>query len=198
MAKQLGIQKGTFFDKNSSESMAVKLASSETLIIQQTKAWLKDNCSLDFDSLDRRQCKRSKTTILIKNIPATAKDHELREIFERYGNLVRLLISPFNTLAIVEYKMESQAEAAMRNLAYYKINYLTPIYLEYAPMGVLVPIQNSDSEQEKAAEEVKDRQIRQIFVKNLNFDTREEQLEALFKESKIPFKAVKIIRRSDT
>lgn len=120
--------------------MAVKLASSETLIIQQTKAWLKDNCSLDFDSLDRRQCKRSKTTILIKNIPATAKDHELREIFERYGNLVRLLISPFNTLAIVEYKMESQAEAAMRNLAYYKINYLTPIYLEYAPMGVLVPI----------------------------------------------------------
>lgn len=45
----------------------------------------------------------------------------------------------------------------MRNLAYYKINYLTPIYLEYAPMGILVPIQDTDSEQEKAAEEVKDR-----------------------------------------
>ena len=103
MAKQLGIQKGAFFDKNSSESMAVKLASSETLIIQQTKVWLKDNCQLDFDNLDRKQCKRSKTIILVKNIPATAKDHELREIFERYGSLVRLLISPFNTLAIVEY-----------------------------------------------------------------------------------------------
>lgn len=37
MVKQLGIQKGEFFDKNSSQSMAVKLASSETLIIQQTK-----------------------------------------------------------------------------------------------------------------------------------------------------------------
>ena len=83
--------------------MAVKLASSETLIIQQTKVWLKDNCQLDFDNLDRKQCKRSKTIILVKNIPATAKDHELREIFERYGSLVRLLISPFNTLAIVEY-----------------------------------------------------------------------------------------------
>ena len=44
MAKQLGIQKGAFFDKNSSESMAVKLASSETLIIQQTTAWLKETC----------------------------------------------------------------------------------------------------------------------------------------------------------
>lgn len=87
----------------------------------------------------------------------------------------------------------------MRNLAYFKIHYLTPIYLEYAPIGVLIPIKDSDSEQEiNVAEEVKDRQMRQIFVKNLNFDTREEQLETLFKESKIPFKAVKIIRRSDT
>jgi len=34
MAKQLGIQKGAFFDKEANESMAVKLASSETLIIQ--------------------------------------------------------------------------------------------------------------------------------------------------------------------
>lgn len=48
----------------------------------------------------------------------------------------------------------------MRNLAYYKVNYLTPIYLEYAPVGVLVPIKESDSEQENAAEEVKDRQMR--------------------------------------
>ncbi len=62
----------------------------------------------------------------------------------------------------------------MRNLAYYKVNYLTPIYLEYAPVGVLVPIKDSDSEQENAAEEVNDRQMRQIFVKNLIFDTREE------------------------
>ena len=45
----------------------------------------------------------------------------------------------------------------MRNLAYYKINYLAPIYLEYAPIGVLVSIKDSDSEQENAAEEVKDR-----------------------------------------
>jgi multiple RNA-binding domain-containing protein 1 len=157
MAKQLGIQKGTFFDKNSSESMAVKLASAETLIIQQTKQWLKEHCQLDLDNVDRNKCKRSKTILLVKNIAATVKDTELRDIFERYGALVRLLISPFNTLAIVEYKQGSQAEAAMRNLAYYKINFLTPIYLEYAPVGILPELKQSDSEQEAQAEDVQDR-----------------------------------------
>lgn len=83
--------------------MAVKLASSETLIITQTKAWLKEHCHLDFDSVDRKNCSRSKTILLVKNIAATVKEQELRDIFERYGNLVRLFISPFNTLAIVEY-----------------------------------------------------------------------------------------------
>jgi hypothetical protein len=105
MAKQLGQQKGEFLSDEKG-SMAVKLASSETLIINQTKAWLKDQCKLDFDELDRKACKRSQTILLIKNIPATAKEQELREIFERYGE-VRLLISPFNTLAIVEYQQAS-------------------------------------------------------------------------------------------
>jgi len=65
--------------------MAVKLASSETLILSQTKAWLKEHCQLDFDSVDRKHCKRSKTILLVKNIAATVKQHELDEIFARYG-----------------------------------------------------------------------------------------------------------------
>ena len=95
---------------------------------------------------------------MVKNIAATVKDTELRDIFERYGNLVRLLISPFNTLAIVEYSQAKQAETAMRSLAYYKINFLTPIYLEYAPVGTLKPIESSDSEMAEKAEDVQERQ----------------------------------------
>lgn len=67
--------------------MAVKLASSETLILQQTKQWLKDVCQLDFDTVDRSKCKRSYTTLLVKNIAASVKDTELREVFERYGQI---------------------------------------------------------------------------------------------------------------
>lgn len=44
--------------------------------------------------------------LLVKNIPYTTKISELREIFERYGILTKLLVSPFNTLAIVEYETD--------------------------------------------------------------------------------------------
>ena len=57
-------------------------------------------------------------------------------MFERYGSLRRLEIGPFNTLALAEYDNEKQAKAAMKNLAYYKFNYLMPLYLEYAPLQI--------------------------------------------------------------
>ena len=85
----------------------------------------------------RGECKRNKYVVLIKNLPYTAKEAELKEIFERYGSLVRFMISPFNTLAIAEYSSKSMAQAAMKNLAYYKVNYVNPIYLEYAPKGLV-------------------------------------------------------------
>lgn len=138
MAKQLGQSKGEFLsDETAGGSLAVKLASAETLIIAQTKAWLKRQYeALDFEKLDRKQCKRSKTILLVKNLPATARESELKELFDRYGSS-NLRTSPINTLAIVEYAEASQAAAALRNLAYHKVNYLTPIYLEYAPVGNL-------------------------------------------------------------
>jgi multiple RNA-binding domain-containing protein 1 len=46
---------------------------------------------------------------LIKNIPYTTKEKDLKEIFERYGELQRIILSPFNTIGIVEYKNASQA-----------------------------------------------------------------------------------------
>lgn len=74
--------------------------------------------------------------ILVKNIPYTTKESELRDIFERYGILKTLKISPFNTLAIVDYESDKQAKAAIKNLSYYQINYIMPIYLEFAPLTV--------------------------------------------------------------
>ena len=146
---------------------------------------------IDFDILDslpRSECKRNKYVLLIKNLPYTAKEGELKELFERYGQIKRFLVSPFNTLAIAEFTEKSFAKAALKNLAYHKVNFVNPIYLEYAPRG-LVKKQKAVQEEEKEGpadsdeevanngedkEEVLERQQRQIFVKNLNFDTREE------------------------
>ena len=74
---------------------------------------------------------------MVKNIPYSTKEKELAEIFERYGSLTRLLVSPFNTIAIVEYENQNQAQTAAKYLAYYKINYIMPIYLEFAPEGFI-------------------------------------------------------------
>jgi len=114
------------------------MAKAETIIINQTKEWLQTQKIIDFDALDRNpraSCTRSDTVILIKNIPATAKESDLKELFERHGSLKRFLVSPFNTLAIAEYEDASQAHSALKNLAYHKVNFLTPIYLEMAPTG---------------------------------------------------------------
>jgi len=45
----------------------------------------------------------------------------------------------------VEYKTERQAKAAMKNLAYYKVNFIMPIYLEYAPIGVFEDKRKSEN-----------------------------------------------------
>jgi len=192
MAKQLGQSKGEFFDKDAATSMAVKVAKSETVIINQTKQWLKEQEVIDFDALeknDRGECKRNKYVVLIKNLPYTATEAELKEIFERHGQLTRFMISPFNTLGIAEYASKSMAQAAMKNLAYYKVNYVNPIYLEYAPKGLIDSKSKSkrdkdddkmsqeEAVKEEKIDEVKHKQSRQIFVKNLNFDTIEAQLE---------------------
>lgn len=59
------------------------------------------------------------------------------DIFSRYGSITRSLVSPFNTLAIIEYENATQAKTAAKNLAYYKVNYIMPIYLEFAPEGLI-------------------------------------------------------------
>ena len=125
-------------DKDSS-NIAVKMAQSETIIVNQTKQWMKDN-GIDIDNLEKQSrsgCQRSKTVLLVKNIPYSTKEKDLNEIFSRYGSIVKLMISPFNTIAIIEYENSHQAKAAAKNLAYYKINYIMPIYLEFAPEGFI-------------------------------------------------------------
>ena len=207
MAKRLGIQKSSLLDKDQS-NMAVNLAKSEAIIINQTKDWMKDN-GIDLEMLDRvprSKCKRSETTLLVKNIPYSTKEKEITDIFGRYGELKRVLISPFNTLAIVEYSSSKEAKVASKNLAYYKVNYIMPIYLEFAPDGLVADKAESESDNEVGAEaqEGEDQALtsreKTVFIKNLNFTATEEQIEEAFQAANLKAKilSVKIVRRPDT
>ena len=111
MARKLGLEKGQLMDRYDGGNMAVKMSMAETIIIQQTKEWLANNGVdlAELEKLQRAQVKRSKTTILIKNIPYSTKEKDLRDIFARYGTLSRFLLSPMNTIGIAEYESVSQA-----------------------------------------------------------------------------------------
>ena len=118
---------------------------------------MKEQNIIDFDVLDkveRANCKRNEHVLMIKNIPYTVKEEELRELFERYGSLKRFLISPFKTLAIAEYKHKSNARAALKNLAYHKLNYINPIYLEFAPKGLVRKTELPDKDDKDVESEV--------------------------------------------
>ena len=54
--------------------------------------------------------KRSKTTLLVKNLPFTTQQSDLRELFSRSGTLLRLVLAPTRTVAIVEYAEPRNAE----------------------------------------------------------------------------------------
>lgn len=208
MARKLGLEKGQLMDRYDGGNMAVKMSMAETIIIQQTKEWLANNGVdlAELEKLKRAQVKRSKTTLLIKNIPFSTKEKDLRDIFARYGTLSRFLLSPMNTIGIVEYESVSQAATALKYLAYYKVNFIMPIYLEFAPDGFIS--EQAVAEQDEAAQEVlaaegSDSRQSTVFVKNLNFKTTEVQLEELFSQglkdvnNKGKIVSVKVVRKTD-
>ncbi|XP_008575479.1 PREDICTED: probable RNA-binding protein 19 [Galeopterus variegatus] len=78
---------------------------------------------------------RSKTVILVKNLPAGTLAAELQEIFSRFGSLGRVLLPEGGITAIVEFLEPLEARKAFRNLAYSKFHHV-PLYLEWAPVGV--------------------------------------------------------------
>ncbi|KAJ3220780.1 hypothetical protein HK099_004023 [Clydaea vesicula] len=191
MAAKLGVKKSEILDP-ASENMAVRLALSETQIINETKEYLQEQgVCLDAFQSNRE---RSDTCILVKNIPFTTTVSDIENLFGNYGTLGRCVIPPTKTVALVEFLEANEAKAAFKRLAYTKYKSL-PLYLEWAPTGAF----NSKFESTKKKNEIaitngttsdlllddtKDdpdmMPVATLFVKNLNFSTTEQQLKEAF------------------
>lgn len=78
---------------------------------------------------------RSDTVLLVKNIPYQTTEAELRELFGRYGDLVRVVIPPTKTMALLEYSSPTEAKTGFTSLAY-KNFHGRPLMLEKAPAGI--------------------------------------------------------------
>ena len=222
MSDRLGMSKGDILnvkDGISSGNAAVRLALGETHIISENFSFFEDH-GVDVMALEAKSSKmgggggtqtRSKTMILVKNLPYDTTLDELTKVFHDIGGDIphKILLPPSKTAALVEYNHANDARRAFRKLAYQKFKHV-PLYLEWAPMmtdvkqkislsveaatadcpsegisGIVKPILLEMDAADSGASQT-------IYVKNLNFSTSEDQLEQVFTKAGIKPRAVKI------
>lgn len=174
------------------QSAAVRLALGETQIVADTREFLEEQ-GVVLDAFSRPPSSRSKTVLIIKNLPIKTPVEEIRDMFSKHGELGRVILPPNGITAIVEFNEPSEAKNAFRRLAY--TNYKgTPLYLEWAPEETFKPkteeqkehncniLKPDDGTSGMKTEITPPENNTILFVKNLNFETTDNGLRTHFEE----------------
>ncbi|CAF1103966.1 unnamed protein product [Rotaria sp. Silwood1] len=192
MAERYGLDKSSIANSTKkNDSLAVRLAVGETQIIHETRQFLIDNgVKLDSFSQALSTTKRSKKIILVKNLPIKTHEQDLRILFEKYGKLEKIILPPYGHCALIVFEYPQEARQAFKQLSFRKFKDNTPLYLEWAPGNVLSEqIKQEEKQTESLVEEKEidkqeeatiEEETCTLFVKNLNFDTTDEDLEKHF------------------
>ncbi|KZS95372.1 hypothetical protein SISNIDRAFT_451955 [Sistotremastrum niveocremeum HHB9708] len=197
IADRLSISKADILNSDSdATNPAVKLALAETHIIQETRDYLASQ-GVHIASFSEK-VKKSDTALLVKNIPYGTDASTLREMFGAQGEIMRLIIPPAGTIAVIEYTHPAEAQQAFKKLAYRRLG-SSILYLERAPGNVFInptpvdaapqptpkapvissavaPITIPEDQQAASLAEGKT-----LFIKNLAFSTTSERLTSVFR-----------------
>lgn len=194
IAERLGVSKHELLDPTSADA-GVRQALAETSVIQEVKSYFTKN-GVDLDAFKKRE--RGDTSILVKNFPYGMTLDELRKMFEEFGQVLRVLMPPTGTIAIVEMAQPGQAKAAFAGLAYRRIKD-SVLFLEKGPKNLFTgptvhstaslgvagnkPVDHKPSasdllENERSFETA---DTTTLFVRNLNFVTTTDRLVDFFK-----------------
>jgi multiple RNA-binding domain-containing protein 1 len=195
VATRMGVEKSQLLDPTSSDA-AVRQALAETHVIQEAKSYFLES-GVDLEAFKTGR-KRSDTTILVKNFPYGTKHDEIRDRFSSHGQIVRLLIPPSGTMALVEFAAASHGRAAFDALKYSRVG-SSILFLEKAPEDVftsapsatvaaaLAAFAPDNSKQSKltTADLLEgtpnaDVDTSTLFVRNLNFTTTNDVLRDAF------------------
>jgi multiple RNA-binding domain-containing protein 1 len=194
IADRLGISKSELLDPTSADA-GVKQAIAETSIIQETKAYFRNN-GVDLDAFKKKE--RGDTIILVKNFSYGTSIEEIRKMFEEFGQVLRVLMPPTGTIAIVEFAQVQQAKAAFGSLAYRRVKD-SILYLEKAPKNLFTQASTNDVSPEgaksqtavdpklSATELLEEGKVdagagtSTLFVRNLSFNTTSARLTEVFK-----------------
>lgn len=171
ISKQMGVNKKDLLDQNA-DNLAVRVALGEAELIKQTREELEQE-GIDFDEKNAR----SKTMILIKNLPKGTEESELEELFKSYGSIKKVIVPKSGVLGLIEFTEHNEAKSAFRALAYRMFKH-TPLYLEWAP--VVRKKRKDEVVEIKETVEQDSNESGVLYVKNLNFATTKETLESVF------------------
>jgi multiple RNA-binding domain-containing protein 1 len=193
IAARLGVDKSALYDPTSTDA-AVKQTQAETHIIHETKKYFAEN-GVDLEAFKSK--KRGETAILVKNFPFGTRTDELRQLFEQYGKVIRLLMPPTGTIAIVEFAVAPEARAAFKGLAYRKMKD-SILFLEPAPKdlftgapqvittqsisadGFAVAPKVSAADLLRSEPDPETAETTTLHIRNLNFTTTTDKLTELF------------------
>ncbi|XP_037514076.1 LOW QUALITY PROTEIN: probable RNA-binding protein 19 [Rhipicephalus sanguineus] len=220
MAERYATSKQELLGTETGESVAVRMALGETQVVAETREFLESN-GVVLDAFSRPATERSKTVILVKNLPAKTPPKDLHSVFGKFGILSRVVLPPWGVTALIEFQDPTEARAAFRRLAYSKFKHV-PLYLEWAPTGVFSTEKKgtdksktegetkADTVEQKHAERPADEEEEAeeeedmppepdttLFIKNLNFSTNEEAVREHFEQCG-PIHEVTIAKKKDT
>jgi len=202
LSQRLSLPKSSILDiaDGSGGDAAVRLALAETEILRENKLFF-DKEGIDMDvivssktSSSQKKVKRSDCRLLVKNLPHEATAEELKQLFASVGggDARRVVLAPSKTVAVVDYDFAVDARRAFKKLAYRRFHDV-PLYLEWAPMSSSSPAPPPTSENESApapAQEIEDEDDDTttmanctVYVKNLSFQTTEDQLSQHFSKN---------------
>ncbi|KAK4238285.1 hypothetical protein C8A03DRAFT_43929 [Achaetomium macrosporum] len=188
VAERLGVSKHELLDPTDA-SAAVKQAIAETTVIQEAKAYFAGH-GVNIEAFKSQQ--RGDTSILVKNI-RNASIEELRALFEEHGSVLRVLMPPSGTIAIVQFSQPAACRAAFAKKAYSRFKD-SVLFLEKGPKGLFVenaaaPDDRPAGVQKPSVADLLERdddaeeqlETASLFVRNLNFSTTTEGLTNAFK-----------------
>ncbi|KAL6652046.1 hypothetical protein ACP70R_010971 [Stipagrostis hirtigluma subsp. patula] len=205
IARKSGISKSEFLHREA-DDLAVRIALGETHVIAETKKYLSKSgvnvAALEEHASKRNEkLKRSNHVILVKNLPYSSSEEELAAMFQKHGDLDKIILPPTRVFALIIFVEATEAQRAFKKLLYTRYKD-TPLYLEWAPQNILSPTSAAVDEDEKnevgerivakaiveqamegvSAEEIDPDRVesRSVFVKNLNFKTTDESLKQHF------------------
>lgn len=160
------------------DPIAVRMALGDASVVEEMRKFLVSN-GIELDSFDNPQAPRSKTVIIVKNLPGNIDKSELKGLFEEHGRVTQVIVPPNGLTAIVEMEEAVEAKLAFKKLAYMKFKD-SVLYLEWAPINVFREKSLEDQERVdlKQLEELQTGS--KILVKNIPFEATPHELKKIF------------------